>query len=190
MLSTNSIRNSNLLQNKTFSRKFFSSTYSSLYKRPKTNNTNNTRTLNPNFRNTLYSEKFMKLNEGQASDIKDKLLLPIINYETKTNERREFKKGETEKLLLYEFYNNSYKNCARIHPSKGFQNVSMALHYKNMWNYVDAYTKGINKGEGKFGKLVRCASSNEIGTAGWNEKKAENGSTEKKRRRKRNNGSV
>ena len=187
IISTNSIQNANLLQNKTYSKKFFNSTYSSLYKRPKTNNSNNTRTLNPNFRNTLYSEKFMKLNEGHTNDIKDRLLLPIINYETKTNERREFKKGETEKLLSYEFYNNSYKNCVRIHPSKGFQNVSMALHYKNMWNYVDAYTKGMNKGEGKFGRLVRCASTNEMG---WNGKKVGNESKEKKKRRKRNGGSV
>ena len=186
IISTHSIQNANLIQNKTYSKKFFTSTYSSLYKRPKTNKSNSTRTLNSNFRNTLYSERFMKLNEGHKHDLKDRLLLPIINYETKTNERREFKKGETEKLLSYEFYNNSYKNCVRIHPSKGFQNVSMALHYKNMWNYVDAYTKGMSKGEGKFGKLVRCASTNDMG---WNSgKNIGSGSKEKKKRRKRNGG--
>ena len=108
----------------------------------------NKRLNTPSFRSSLYSEKFLRHDDELASSTKTKkehLLLPILKYEKKSRESRKFQKGETEKLLSYEFYCNSYKNCCQIHPSSGIDNASLAYHYKNMWRYVDAYTANEKK---------------------------------------------
>ena len=54
-------------------------------------------------RKELFSEKFIKKSDD---NIKDTLILPLINHEFKSNENVKFKQGETEKILAFEYYNN------------------------------------------------------------------------------------
>ena len=95
-------------------------------------------------RKELFSEKFIKKSDD---NIKDTLILPLINHEFKSNENVKFKQGETEKILAFEYYNNSYKECCRIKQS--FEPIaSLRANYRLMWNFVDGYTK---KKKGKHG---------------------------------------
>ena len=114
----------------------------------------------PSLKSTLYSEKFLRHDDEISStkSQKNNLLLPILKYENKPRERREFRKGETEKLLSYEFYSNSYKNCCKINPSTNIDNASLTYHYKNMWRYVDAYTAGEKKENKKSNNASRPRS--------------------------------
>ena len=99
-------------------------------------------------RNNLYSTKFLKNfisnNENEIS-IKKKLLLPIIKYEKKLFEdKKKFKIDSSEKILKYEFYSNSYKNCVKLNPNKNISNMSLLYNYKNMWNNVNNYKNELN----------------------------------------------
>ena len=95
-------------------------------------------------RKELFSEKFIKKSDD---NIKDTLILPLINHEFKSNENVKFKQGETEKILAFEYYNNSYKECCRIKQS--FEPIAslranyrqmnirdMKLHSKNIVFYI------------------------------------------------------
>ena len=50
-----------------------------------------------------------------------------------------FSKGETEKLLNYQFYTTSYKACCQISQYNNIPNSSMKANYKNNWNIVTNY---------------------------------------------------
>ena len=92
---------------------------------------------NPNDRKELFIEKFVKKNDD---NIKDSLILPLIKHEFKSNENVKFRQGETEKILAFEYYQNSYKECCRIHSKeKGI--TGLRANYRLMWNFVDGYGK-------------------------------------------------
>ena len=50
-----------------------------------------------------------------------------------------FNKGETEKLLNYQFYNTSYRACCHISQYNNIPNSSMKINYTNNWNIVTNY---------------------------------------------------
>ena len=56
------------------------------------------------------------------------------------NEKIIFSKGETEKLLNYQFYNSSYKACCEINKPDSVNNLCIKKNYNNNWNYVRQYT--------------------------------------------------
>jgi hypothetical protein len=118
---------------------------------PKVNNVNG---KERDERKELFSEKFIK----KADDnVRDTLILPLIKHEFKSNENVKFKQGETEKILSFEYYTNSYKACCKI--KQGLEPIeALRKNYKLMWNFVDGYRK--NKG-GKVGgkKMKRNKSS-------------------------------
>ena len=100
-------------------------------------------------RNNLYSSKFLKnfisLNNDNEISIKKKLLLPIIKYEKKLFEdKKKYKIDSSEKILKYEFYSNSYKNCCKLNPNNNISNMSLMYNYKNMWNNVNSYKNELN----------------------------------------------
>ena len=50
-----------------------------------------------------------------------------------------FKKGETEKLLNYQFYNSAYKACCEPAKQDGINNIPIKTNYKNNWKLVKQY---------------------------------------------------
>ena len=70
-------------------------------------------------------------------NIKNKLILPLIKHEYKTKVGMKFKHGETEKILNYEYYQNSYKESLRLKKNESV--AALRANYKNMWNYVKKY---------------------------------------------------
>ena len=56
-----------------------------------------------------------------------------------------FKKGETEKLLNYQFYNSAYKACCEPAKQDGINNIPIKTNYKNNWKLVKQYVTK-NKG--------------------------------------------
>ena len=62
------------------------------------------------------------------------LHLPFVN------DKIIFSKGETEKLLNYEFYTASYKACCEIQKQNSMDNNCMKTNYHNNWNLVRQYT--------------------------------------------------
>ena len=83
----------------------------------------------------LFSEKFIKPSKKNYKDI---LILPLINHKYKCNQNIKFRQGETEKILAYEYYQNSYKQCVQLSKSQEPLNIIRA-NYKLMWNYVNSY---------------------------------------------------
>ena len=89
----------------------------------------------------LYSEKFIK---PKKKNYKELLILPLIRHKYKTDQNIKFRQGETEKILAYEYYQNSYKKCVQLTKSQESLN-SVRANYKLMWNYVNTYGNKINK---------------------------------------------
>ena len=59
-----------------------------------------------------------------------------------------FNKGETEKLLNYQFYKSAYKACCEPAKQDGINNLPIKTNYKNNWKLVRQYVqkkKDINK---------------------------------------------
>ena len=52
-----------------------------------------------------------------------------------------FKKGETEKLLNYQFYNSAYKACCEPVKQDGINNIPIKTNYKNNWKLVEKYVQ-------------------------------------------------
>ena len=52
-----------------------------------------------------------------------------------------FQKGETEKLLNYQFYNSAYKSCCDQTKRDGINNIPIKTNYKNNWKMVKEYIK-------------------------------------------------
>jgi len=97
--------------------------------------------------NILFSEKFIK---PKKKNYKDLLILPLIKHKYKLNQNIKFRQGETEKILAYEYYQNSYKQCVQLTNSQDSLSTVRA-NYKLMWNYVNTYGNKIRKE--KFQKL-------------------------------------
>ena len=91
--------------------------------------------------NLLYSEKFIKPSNKNYRKI---LILPLIKHKYKFDQNIKFKQGETEKILAYEYYQNSYKQCVKISKSQESLNTVRA-NYKLMWKYVNSYYDKKNK---------------------------------------------
>ena len=103
------------------------------------------------FNNTLYSQKLFKQTFHTESNFDNsnrqikKLKLPFLK-----NKNIIFKKGETEKLLNFEFYNTSYKSCFEFNGINGkfignnsIGNKSIQKNFKNNWNTVKTYGKDL-----------------------------------------------
>jgi hypothetical protein len=103
------------------------------------------------FNNTLYSQKLFKQTFHTESNFDNsnrqikKLKLPFLK-----NKNIIFKKGETEKLLNFEFYNTSYKSCFEYNEINGkfignnsIGNKSIQKNFKNNWNTVKTYGKDL-----------------------------------------------
>ena len=91
----------------------------------------------------LFSEKFIKPHK---KNFKNLLILPLLNHKFKSNANVKFKKGETEKLLAFEYYQNSYKQCVKMNNSQEPLNAIRA-NYKLMWKNVNSY---LNKKNNKI----------------------------------------
>ena len=83
----------------------------------------------------LYSEKFIK---PKKKNYKELLILPLIRHKYKSDENIKFRQGETEKILAYEYYQNSYKKCVQLTKSQEPLS-SIRENYKLMWDYVNTY---------------------------------------------------
>ena len=64
--------------------------------------------------------------------------LPFVN--NKIKDKIIFSKGETEKLLNYQFYKSSYKACCEIDQHNSLNNMYLKANYANNWNNVRQYT--------------------------------------------------
>ena len=100
----------------------------------------------------MYSQKLFKQtfhtvssNENNNKKHIKKIKLPFLK-----NKNIIFKKGETEKLLNFEFYNTSYKSCFEYNEINGkfignnsIGNKSIQKNFKNNWNTVKTYGKDL-----------------------------------------------
>ena len=87
--------------------------------------------------NGLFSEKFIKPHK---KNYKNLLILPLLNHKFKNNANVKFRQGETEKILAFEYYQNSYKQCVKINHSQEPLN-SIRANYKLMWENVNSFLK-------------------------------------------------
>ena len=123
------------------------------------------------FRDTFYSEKlfgktvntmrieFDKKYGKNKSVNKFKrnltnLQLPFLN------DNIIFQKGETEKLLNFQFYKTSYKACCEINKQNDMPNSSIKKNYKNNWKLVEQYAKDIHNRRNILIKKTRNTSLN------------------------------
>ena len=85
--------------------------------------------------NGLFSEKFIKPHK---KNYKNLLILPLLNHKFKNNANVKFRQGETEKILAFEYYQNSYKQCVKMNHSQEPLN-SIRANYRLMWRNVDSF---------------------------------------------------
>ena len=108
------------------------------YKLPKVNNNANIiKEEEKKQNNGLFSEKFIKPHKKNYKNI---LILPLLNHKFKNNANVKFRQGETEKILAFEYYQNSYKQCVEINNSQEPLN-SIRANYKLMWKNVNSFLK-------------------------------------------------
>ena len=104
-------------------------------KLPKVNNMSIIKEEDKKANNGLFSEKFIKPHK---KNYKSLLILPLLNHKFKSNANVKFKQGETEKILAFEYYQNSYKQCVKMNHSQEPLN-SIRANYKLMWRNVDSF---------------------------------------------------
>ena len=106
---------------------------------------------NNKFKNILFFEQYFGgknkkkyrnysfTNENKISkkDFREKLKKMNLPY---VNDNIIFAKGETEKLLNYQFYKSSYKACCEIQKQNSMDNNCAKTNYNNNWNLVKQYT--------------------------------------------------
>ena len=102
--------------------------------------------INEENNDALFSEKFIK---PKKKNYKDLLILPLINHKYVLNTNIKYKQGETEKILAYEYYQNSYKKCVQLTQSQESLNTVRA-NYKLMWDYVNTYGNKIKNEKYKY----------------------------------------
>ena len=85
--------------------------------------------------NGLFSQKFIKPHK---KNYKSLLILPLLNHKFKSNANVKFRQGETEKILAFEYYQNSYKQCVKMNHSQEPLN-SIRANYRLMWRNVDSF---------------------------------------------------
>ena len=104
-------------------------------KLPKVNNMSIIKEEDKKINNGLFSEKFIKPHN---KNYKSLLILPLLNHKFKSNANVKFRQGETEKILAFEYYQNSYKQCVKMNHSQEPLN-SIRANYKLMWRNVDSF---------------------------------------------------
>ena len=109
-------------------------------KLPKVSSLTNIREEERKSNNGLFAEKFIKPHK---KNYKNLLILPLINHKFKNNANVKFRQGETEKILAFEYYQNSYKQCVKINNSQQRLN-SLRANYRLMWKNVDSFLKKSN----------------------------------------------
>ena len=87
--------------------------------------------------NVLFSERFIKPHKKNYKNI---LILPLLNHKFKNNANVKFRQGETEKILAFEYYQNSYKQCVQLNHSQEPLN-SIRANYRLMWRNVNSFLK-------------------------------------------------
>ena len=107
------------------------------YKLPKVNNSSVIKEEEKKQNNGLFCEKFIKPHK---KNYKNLLILPLLNHKFKNNANVKFKQGETEKILAFEYYQNSYKQCVKINHGQEPLN-SIRANYKLMWKNVNSFLK-------------------------------------------------
>ena len=107
------------------------------YKLPKVNNSSIIKEEEKKQNNGLFCEKFIKPHKKNYKNI---LILPLLNHKFKNNSNVKFKQGETEKILAFEYYQNSYKQCVKINNAQEPLN-SIRANYKLMWKNVNSFVK-------------------------------------------------
>ena len=116
----------------------YKKSYKHLNKLPKLSNSNLNRVLKEEDKksnNGLFSEKFIKPHK---KNYKNLLILPLLNHKFKSNANVKFRQGETEKILAFEYYQNSYKQCVKMNHSQEPLN-SIRANYRLMWKNVDSF---------------------------------------------------
>ena len=86
------------------------------------------------FKTKNYSFNEKNLEKEKFKDKLQNLNLPFFN------DKIIFAKGETEKLLNYQFYKSSYKACCEIKKLNSMDNNCVKTNYNNNWNLVRQYT--------------------------------------------------
>ena len=104
-------------------------------KLPKVNNISTIKEDEKKTNNGLFSEKFIKPHK---KNYKNLLILPLLNHKFKNNANVKFREGETEKILAFEYYQNSYKQCVKMNHSQEPLNA-IRENYKLMWKNVDSF---------------------------------------------------
>ena len=108
------------------------------YKLPKVNNNSSViKEEEKKQNNGLFSEKFIKPHKKNYKNI---LILPLLNHKFKNNANVKFRQGETEKILAFEYYQNSYKQCVQLNHSQEPLN-SIRANYRLMWKNVNSFLK-------------------------------------------------
>ena len=98
-------------------------------------------------RNGLFSERLFTNNYKEKEEKEKGKLTDRLKFSKKIKSMKLpfigdkiiFNKGETEKLLNYQFYNTSYRACCQIFQYNNVPNSSMKANYKNNWNIVTNY---------------------------------------------------
>ena len=108
--------------------------------------------INPNFRDELLTLRLYKKNypnnnlDEISSSNADKTLVKLQNIKLPhLYDKIIFKKGETEKLLNYQFYSNSYRSCCETKVQNGINNLPLKTNYKNNWKYVKHFAEQKHK---------------------------------------------
>ena len=104
-------------------------------KLPRLNSITNIKEEDKKTNTGLYSEKFIKPHK---KNYKNLLILPLLNHKFKNNANIKFRQGETEKILAFEYYQNSYKQCVKLNHSQEPLN-SIRANYRLMWKNVDSF---------------------------------------------------
>ena len=100
-------------------------------------------------RNELFSERLFARTYRTNEEIEklDKIKNKKRNFSKKIKtmklpflgDKIIFNKGETEKLLNYQFYSTSYRACCHISQYDNIPNSSMKANFRNNWNIVRNY---------------------------------------------------
>ena len=81
-------------------------------------------------KNKFYDKTILKFNDARLPYLYDKII---------------FKKGETEKLLNYQYYSSSYRSCCETTKQNGINNIPIKTNYKNNWSLVKRFVQQKNK---------------------------------------------
>ena len=106
------------------------------------------RKIKPSFRDELLTLRLFRKNNSKTlldeidSSKNDKTLCKLNNVKLPNLcDKIIFKKGETEKLLNYQFYSTSYRSCCETKVQSPINNAPLKTNYKNNWKYVRQFVE-------------------------------------------------